>query len=116
MGTRILPDSYEIDVALQLTVEDDFSYRADIRDFMDINAKMNCVCKDFRKWLVVFGVNFPFLRVNNKLLEGGKIEAIYCPLCGARVEESYERNESKRESYWDFIENLLDYMNSMKND
>lgn len=23
---RILPDSYEIDVALQLTVEDDFSY------------------------------------------------------------------------------------------
>ena len=24
--TRILPDSYEIDVALQLTVEDDFSY------------------------------------------------------------------------------------------
>ena len=25
MNSRILPDSYEIDVALQLTVEDDFS-------------------------------------------------------------------------------------------
>lgn len=30
--SRIQPDSWEIDQALQLTVEDDFSYRADFSD------------------------------------------------------------------------------------
>ncbi len=32
---RILPDSYEIDVALQLTVEDDFSYFCKFDDLAD---------------------------------------------------------------------------------
>lgn len=36
--TRILPDSYEIDAALQLTVEDDFSYFCKFDDLADIIA------------------------------------------------------------------------------
>ena len=32
---RILPDSYEIDLALQLTVEDDFSYFCKFDDLAD---------------------------------------------------------------------------------
>lgn len=38
---RILPDSYEIDVALQLTVEDDFSYFCKFDDLAGIVVRPN---------------------------------------------------------------------------
>ena len=38
MSLRILPDSYEIDVALQLTIEDDFSYFAKFEDLIPENG------------------------------------------------------------------------------
>lgn len=38
MSLRILPDSYEIDVALQLTIEDDFSYFANFEDLIPENG------------------------------------------------------------------------------
>lgn len=38
---RVLPDSYEIDVALQLTVEDDFSYFCKFDDLAGIIVSPN---------------------------------------------------------------------------
>ena len=38
---RILPDSYEIDVALQLTVEDDFSYFCKFDDLAGVIVSPN---------------------------------------------------------------------------
>lgn len=46
MSFRILPDSYEIDVALQLTVEDDFSYFAKFEDLIPENGCQILVVED----------------------------------------------------------------------
>lgn len=39
--TRILPDSYELDITLQLTVEDDFSYFCKLDDLAGIIVRPN---------------------------------------------------------------------------
>ncbi len=75
----IAPDSYDIDQAYQLTIEDDFRLALHMEEVLRL---ANCICNKPDRWFAAFGRKFPFIPANPEVIENGEIRALTCPACG----------------------------------